>query len=398
MKQVKMLTALILSALLLTASLAGCSLPGASASPTPSPTGEDVIQDLTGLSRDTILFTVNGRGVAAEEYLFWLSQTISYMDQYAKYLGETGINWDEDMSGLSMADYCKNDAMETSKLYALVELRAEQEGCTFNDENAAALQTEIDSMIEQLGGQEKYELWLFRTGLSEEGMNHLNRVSYVYNNLQDALYGEGSGNAPTDESMDNYIAENDLLSAKHILLLTVDMNNYDSETKTYASLSDDVIAGKRAQAEDLLAQLRASDDPAALFDTLMNEYSEDSGLSSNPDGYEFTAGEMATEFETATRMLEFGEISDIVESGYGYHIILRQDPDTEALRSEWIGTQMNAMMEEMVANAVVETTAEYDSLDLKDYYTKLLAHQAEVDALLNPTESDAAPTDSAAVN
>ncbi len=251
-------------------------------------------------------------------------------------------------------------------------------------------------MVEQLGGQENYELWLLRTGLTDEAVRKLNKVSYAYQNLQETLYGEGGKNAPTDESMDAYIAENDLLSAKHILLLTVDTGSQDAETGEFTKLPDDVIAGKREQAEDLLAQLRESDDPAGLFDSLMNEYSEDSGLSSNPDGYVFSAGEMVPEFETATRVLEIGGISDIVESEYGYHIILRQDPDTEELRSEWVTDQMNAMLEGWVTGAVVETTDAYDTLNPQDYYTRLLAHQEEIDARIEAAESDAGATDNAA--
>ena len=48
-------------------------------------------------------------------------------------------------------------------------------------------------------------------------------------------------------------AENGSYSAKHILLKTVD--------DAGSALSEDEIAQKKAQAEDLLAQLRASNDP-----------------------------------------------------------------------------------------------------------------------------------------
>ena len=75
----------------------------------------------------------------------------------------------------------------------------------------------------------------------------------------------------------------------------------------------------RALAEDILARLQNGED----FDTLMNEYSEDTGLIYNPDGYYFFRGEMEETFEAASFALEEGEMSGIVESSYGYHIILR---------------------------------------------------------------------------
>lgn len=391
MKLGKKLTA-VLGALALTATLSGCDILGVQASPAPTPT-VDLTQELAGIPRDTVVFTVNGVAVSAEEYLFWLTQTVNYMDQYSQYLGEAGINWEEDMSGVSMSDYCKNDAMEISKLHALLKLRAQQEGCAFSEEEEAQLSSDLEGMIAELGGQEQYELWLSRNGLSEEGFKLLNMASYNYNNLQDALYGAGAPSAPTDEVMDDYIEKNDILSAKHILLLTVDMTNYDAATGSYASLSEEEIAAQKAKAEDLLSQLRASDDPTALFDQLMNENSEDSGLSSNPNGYVFTAGEMQPEFETATRALEYGQISDLVKTVFGYHIILRQDPDTQDLRDQYVSDQMDALLDALVTDAAVETTAEYDALDPQDYYTNLKAHQAEVDEQIAALQSPSpAPT------
>jgi hypothetical protein len=72
--------------------------------------------------------------------------------------------------------------------------------------------------------------------------------------------------------MEEYIAQRDLLSAKHILLLTVDMNSQNAETGEYEKLADEVIAEKRARAEELLTRLREREQPEALFDALMNEY------------------------------------------------------------------------------------------------------------------------------
>lgn len=390
MKQSKKIIALLLSVLLIAAALTGCVGTGSEA--TSSPAADDVIYQMMGITRDTVLLTVNGKEVTAEQYLFWLGQSIAQMDQTAQYLGKDGIDWEEEDSGTTMKDNVKKSALETAELFSVVYLKAQEQGCTLSEEDNTEYQDALNELIEQQGGQEQYQLWLSRRCLTQEGLDYLVQTSYIYNNLVDSMYGEGSANAPTDEIMDAYIEENDLLSAKHILLLTVDMNDYDSETGTYASLGDDEIAVKKALAEDLLAQLRASDDPTTLFDTLMNEYSEDSGLSSNPDGYVFTAGDMTEEFETATRALKIGEISGIVKSVYGYHIILRQDPDTASLREQWIGEQMNTQIDDWINSATVETTAAYDAIDPEDFYTKLLAHQAEVDEQLDSINSAADST------
>ena len=49
---------------------------------------------------------------------------------------------------------------------------------------------------------------------------------------------------------------------------------------------------KYTLAESLLEQLRASDDPVALFDELADQYSEYPGREANPSGYIYTSGQM----------------------------------------------------------------------------------------------------------
>ena len=112
--------------------------------------------------------------------------------------------------------------------------------------------------------------------------------------------------------------------AKHILFKTTDDDGN--------ALPDEEKAAKYKSAEAALAQLDAADpsDVPGLFDTLMNEDSEDSGLALFPDGYLFQSGDMMTEFEDAVTGLEEGQYSGIVETSYGYHIIMRLPVDVEA--------------------------------------------------------------------
>ena len=75
-----------------------------------------------------------------------------------------------------------------------------------------------------------------------------------------------------------------------------------------------------------MEELRAVEDPeerAAAFKAKMNELSEDPGKENYPDGYVFKPGAMVAEFENAVLSLEDYEISDVVETSYGYHVIMR---------------------------------------------------------------------------
>ena len=77
----------------------------------------------------------------------------------------------------------------------------------------------------------------------------------------------------------------------------------------------------KAKAEDVYAKVTAE---GADFDALMTEYSEDTGLAYYPDGYALGEGHShyVEEFTNAALALEnVGDISGIVETSYGYHIL-----------------------------------------------------------------------------
>ena len=117
-----------------------------------------------------------------------------------------------------------------------------------------------------------------------------------------------------------------------------------------------ILVSDEAVAKQLLKDIKAGAD----FDALMAEYSEDPGSQTQPDGYVFTTGEMVKEFEDATKALKVGEISGIVESTYGYHIIKRVDIPlayaTDAYASEYITKHYTDVIENGNVNLDVYTT------------------------------------------
>lgn len=67
----------------------------------------------------------------------------------------------------------------------------------------------------------------------------------------------------------------------------------------------------------VLDKAKSGDD----FVQLMNQYNEDNG--EEEVGYTFAEGEMLSSFEIAAFNLKINEISDVVQSDYGYHVIKR---------------------------------------------------------------------------
>jgi peptidyl-prolyl cis-trans isomerase C len=82
------------------------------------------------------------------------------------------------------------------------------------------------------------------------------------------------------------------------------------------------------------------------FDSLVTEYSEDPSAPSNKGKFEgVKKGDMVPEFDHAAFLLEPGQISEPVETGYGYHIIRlnaqnpAKTPGFESVKSKIIESQ-----------------------------------------------------------
>jgi parvulin-like peptidyl-prolyl isomerase len=82
----------------------------------------------------------------------------------------------------------------------------------------------------------------------------------------------------------------------------------------------------KAKAEDLLKQIKGGAD----FAELAKANSEDSSASAGGDLGFITKGQTVAEFEEAAFKLEVGQVSDIVKTQFGYHIIksLEKKDDT----------------------------------------------------------------------
>lgn len=353
----------------------------------PTLTKSGIFYELTGVSPETTVMTVSGVGISAEEYLYWVSYLCAsieyniisynaYYGMYAELVNEDGtLNWNgEFQDGMTLAEYILEEAESTIKFYTAIELMAQKYNCGLDSADLAAIATDLNGAIEELGSQEAFEAYLKKLGICQDTFQDLASSQYLFDNLLLLVLEEGTDLYLAPENYNKYATY-----ADHILLMTID-------AASGKPMSPEEMAAKKATIEDLLAQLQASGDMLTLFDSLADQYSEDTGRATNPDGYVFTPGTMVASFEDAAAALEPGQISGIVESDYGYHIILRKDL-LEALEADpeqrvsLAETHLTTLLTILSGEATVEKTNHFKDLDVAEFYA---AYEEKVTELSAP--------------
>ncbi|HET9704856.1 MAG TPA: peptidyl-prolyl cis-trans isomerase [Vicinamibacterales bacterium] len=116
---------------------------------------------------------------------------------------------------------------------------------------------------------------------------------------------------------------------------TQNLQQYQTPAQVRASHILFKIEGKdekvvRAQAEDVLKKVKA---PGADFAALAKQYSEDDSNNANGGDLDyFGRGRMVAEFEQAAFAMKPGEISDLVKTAFGFHIIKVVDNKPDSTR------------------------------------------------------------------
>ncbi len=326
-----------------------------------------------GLSPNDVLLTVNGEDVRADVFCYLLGNACAQTQQnlYLNY------------GGASLSDLPDASAqllergVQLSIYHTLARQKAAELGCLLTDDQ----REEIKAAMDETDLEHIAPLW----DLTDEGIQFASEMNYYSDNLLAAVTHE-----PSTQELDEYLESQGVFSVKHILLMTVDQ-------ATQEPLPEEEIAGKKTEAEGLLAQLQAAEDMPAKFDELMNEYSEDGGLATNPDGYVFTKDDsLAGGFREAALALKEGEMSGIVETDYGYHIMLRQPLTDEAKAGYQENYRYDALDEQMdqwVEESEVTRSDALADLDAVDFFNRLAAYQQALSA----QQAVDAPVESGAV-
>lgn len=349
-------------------SLSACSAPAADPSDDPSadpsesvsPSGSDTIE--ADLSVDILTFAdadlakaedvivVNGETVPTSLFCYLLALSASYFESTYYYYGYTVADY---------GSYIMSDACSMATYYTLMRQKAVELGCPLTDEQ----QSGISAALEKDNDADPGRLDMY--GLSNEDMFFIYALEFIQENLENALCP-----TVTEEDLNSYVYQ-----VKHILVMTKDASG--------AALEGDALAKKTTLANDILAQLQAcatQEELETLFDELMHQYSEDgrdeNGALYSPDGYTTVPGQMVKEFEEASLALEIGGLSGLVQSTYGYHIILRGEVENiDSYADDYKAYRLNAQAETWMSESDINVSDVLKDVDVGEFYERYLVWQ-----------------------
>ena len=336
-----------------------------------------------------VVATVNGREVTWKLCYYLIGSLTSQFINYTMAIPDFSTDVGD---GTTLQDALRETLEARMKYYTVPLIEAEARGLT--ETVNAEVETQWQNVVEQYGGVDALMEAIESAYLDEPTYRTLLSSNAAFNAIMENSYGL-NGEKLSDEDVLAWANDNNYLRCKHILFLTENDDGTD--------MTDEEKAEIRKEAEAALKELRAleSDREALLtrFDELMAD-ADDPGMTTFPDGYTFTSGQMVQEFEDGTRALADYEISDIVESSYGCHIILRLPLDPEGktlsqdsgtgdymtLRADAANELFNAMLLDWIDTAEVEWQGEFGTMD----YNELFAAPETGDDVVENVQKDAA--------
>jgi parvulin-like peptidyl-prolyl isomerase len=205
---------------------------------------------------------------------------------------------------------------------------------------SSVTQQEIDNILNvqysRYGGEDKFLKFLEENGIDLEFVKESIKRDLLIENY---LKGYFADKIPvSEEEVQKVYEEDKTASVRHILLSTKEKGEAEKEEI-------------HKKMEEILSRAKSGEDFAELAKT----YSEDPGSKDNGGLYEnFGRGQMVPPFEDAAFSVPIGEISDIVETSFGYHIIKVIDRKKETRAMDEVRDEIAAKIRQMQQNDVYQ--------------------------------------------
>ncbi|MCR5527518.1 MAG: peptidylprolyl isomerase [Lachnospiraceae bacterium] len=214
-------------------------------------------------------------------------------DKYSRIFGNE--IWSKDIGGTTLENELKSTTLARLAQIKAMNLLAISRGVTLTQEEEEMADKAADKYYSSLSDECKSSL-----GVSEELICKMYKEYAVANKVYLDVTRDINPEISDDEAR--------TISVKQILLKTYSLDS--NGEKHEFSDTDKQSVYQRAQ--QILEKVKNGED----FDSLVEQYNEDT-----QSLYTFGKGTMPEAFEEAAFNLDTDEVSDIVETEYGYHII-----------------------------------------------------------------------------
>lgn len=285
----------------------------------------------TGFGKDEV-FRIEDESCKTDEIMVYLT---TIQNQYESVYGEE--IWNAALDGVTLEENVKETVLARIAQVKTMYLLAVEKGVELDEGEKALVEQAAQEYFASLSEKEKELL-----GVTEETVEKL----YTEYALAEKVY------AVLIEDINPEISDDEArtITVQHILLRTYTMDGAGNRVP-YSESAKQATYEKACEIREMAVSGEHE------FTELASRYSEDSNVT-----YSFGKGEMDEHFETAAFLLETDEISPVVESESGYHIIKclntfdREETDAnkvkivEQRRKEAFGQEYDAFVATLAKN------------------------------------------------
>lgn len=274
---------------------------------------------------------VNGEVITVQEY----EETLEvYKSMYKNQYGDTALETEIE-PGVTLLQYLRENILENLIFERIIYQEALKNNLTVSDTELDELMVEYKTFF---ADDQAYTDFLTSNNMKEE---------FLKNSLK------------TDEVIQRYVdfyMENLEISDEDLL------KYYEDNVDQFVSVkARHILVNSMEEAEDILEQINEGAD----FSDLAMAFSTDttSAVNGGDLGF-FYKGQMVPTFEAAAFSLEIGEVSEIIPSDFGFHIIKVDDRSEgfedkkELVLSEYKNVKYGEKMDELESQSEIERKLE----------------------------------------
>lgn len=283
----------------------------------------------TGFGKNEV-FRIGDASCDRSELMVYLTNT---QNQYESVYGSE--IWNVSLDGVTMEENVKETVLARIAQIKTMYLLAQEKGLSLDEQEEATVTAAAAEYFQSLNETE-----IGQMGVSQETIEALYKEYLMAQKVYQNIIQDVNPEISDDEAR--------TITVQHIYIRTWSLDN-DGNRVPYSETAKQAAYDKACEIREMAV------DGEHDFTELASKYSEDSNIT-----HSFGKGEMDEAYETAAFQLETDEVSQVVETETGYHIIKclntfnREETDANKLkiveqrRKEAFGQEYDAFVETLV--------------------------------------------------